>query len=85
LNIENKNKIFKLLVDYSTEDLNLLKLQLDKKIKKYSIYNNFKQTSKINYFNLLKRNRLLKELIYKKYILANILNRRMYKYANPVK
>jgi len=85
LNIENKNKIFELLIDYSSDDLNLLKLKLENKIKKYSIYNDFKKTSKINYFNLLKRKRLLNELIYKKDILVNILNRRMYKYANPVK
>jgi len=51
LNIIKKINLFWLIIEYSTSDLEKIKLNLDKKIKKYSVYKNASVNSKTNFTN----------------------------------
>lgn len=81
LNIEKKSDIFLNFVDYSNEELLKINQKLLSEITKYSKYKKINKSS----LSKIKKNRYYKELIYKKNILKNILERRSKKYENPVK
>ncbi len=85
LHIENREKIFSLLIDYNNKTLESLRSKLVRKINNYS--KDKEQMGLIweNYFEKIKRERTYNELLYKEKITTNIINRRTYKYSVPVK
>ncbi len=80
LNIFKKSDIFLGYVNYSDNKLTRIEKELSSETKRFSKYNKFKNKTLFN----IKANRTYKELIYKKNILNNIIEKRKKKYKIPV-
>jgi hypothetical protein len=81
VNIKTNSEIFNSYIDYPNYRLARFSMNIKKDIKKYSKFNDIE----LDNFEKIKKNRIYKELIYKKSILDNIMKKRKLKYNLPVK
>ena len=84
LNVVDHADLFSLFIDYSDEDLNSFNETLESNIKKYSLFKDYDDSSSLDYYNFLTKNRVYNELVYKKRVLDSILLKRSEKYISPV-
>ncbi len=85
IKVDNREKIFSLLIDYDNATLNNARNIIIQKINNYSHKKEHTKNMWENYFEALKRSRKHEELVYKERIMTQIINRRAYKYSVPVK
>lgn len=84
LNLIKEYNLLSKLYDIETTRLVQLKNTLDKKVMSYSIYKKYDKKIEENYYVYLEKNRLLKESVYNKSILSDIIEKRKEKYIVPV-
>ena len=84
LNLIKQYNVLSKLYDTKTERLIELKTILEKKIFLYSKYDKYNKHVENNYYVYLEKNRILRETIYNRDILENIIKNRNEKYIVPV-
>lgn len=77
---EKETEIYSLLIDYSSSKIEKVKKTIESKLSKQLVDKHSQAVT----FNLLKKQRIIKELEYKKNIITAILNSRSSKYSVPV-
>ncbi len=84
LNLINDYKLYSILLDYSTKDLEKILSQAEKISSKFKIFTDYKNSSLSDEYNFAKKKRIYEELVYKWIIVKNILEKRKLKYISPV-
>ena len=84
LNIVTKGKIFNLLTDYPTQDLEWLSQTLNRNIKNYTIYETLNSEEIWKYRTYRKRQRKFQESRYQLEVLEGIFIGRWKKYTSPI-
>lgn len=84
LNLVSDYKLYSILLDYSTKDLENVLTQANKNSSKFKIFADYKNDVLNDGYNFLKKKRMYEELIYKWTLVNNILEKRKEKYISPV-
>ena len=84
-NFFSEFSLYSKLINYKTEELQNIFEKLDKEKKEFLKYNKFDKNWEIHYYEFLKKNRYLNEVIYNQNLIKSIINSRNKKYLIPVK
>lgn len=84
LNLVTDYKLYSILLDYSTKDLENIHVQANKNSSKFKIFADYKNNVLKDEYNFTKKKRTYEELVYKWEIVKNILEKRKSKYISPV-
>lgn len=84
LNFVSQAKLFEMLVDYSTQDLQNFEKSLLREVTSLSLYKNYDGKNIGKNYEFLKKQRKYEEASYKKELVSYILERRSQKYISPV-
>ncbi len=84
LNLINNAKIYSILLDYSSKELNSILQSLNKKSAWLKIFADYKNNLLDDKYKFAKKKRVYEELVYKWEIIYKILEKRELKYSIPV-
>jgi len=84
LNLVDDYKLYNILLDYSSKDLNALLKTVSKLSSSLKIFNDYKTSLLDDKYNFSKKKRNYEELVYKSEVIISILEKREQKYIIPV-